>query len=297
LAAQYFNPADHGALRENLRLYLLLTTDGKPHLEDIEGAALAASLLPPVSQEVQHKMGAENLPLNFEAALEPHLRLWSGRFVTGRRPALERTRQNVVQGIRAAILGNPSIEGLYASIVAAEDPNRDLTLQAMSVPADGILKSAAKVRGFYTKSAFDAGALQRLGEGAEQPHRKDWVLGDQVAAKLPPEMQDKQKLARALVDRYFEEYAAEWIRFLQSLSVRVPADPALAAGKLDGGQPKHRGDEQRPRLRAAGGYRGPHVQHRPTVARDAGRSAVGRLGRQLFAARRDAASPSPAEAV
>jgi type VI protein secretion system component VasK len=179
-------------------------------------------------------MGAENLPLNFEAALEPHLRLWSGRFVTGRRPALERTRQNVVQGIRAAILGNPSIEGLYASIVAAEDPNRDLTLQAMGVPADGILKSAAKVRGFYTKSAFDAGALQRLGEGAEQPHRKDWVLGDQVAAKLPPEMQDKQKLARALVDRYFEEYAAEWIRFLQSLSVRVPADPALAAGKLAG---------------------------------------------------------------
>ncbi len=234
IAAKYFNPADHGTLHDNLRLYLLLTTQGQPHLEDVRPEDLTAALQAPVAQEITRKMGAENLPPNFEAELQPHLRLWAQNFMIGRQPALAETDPNLTRDVRAALLGNPSIDGLYNSIVAAEDPSLNLTLETMGVPADGILKSSAQVRGFYTKAGFDQGALQALADGAEQPYRRDWVLGDSVTAKLPPEMQDKQKLAHALVDRYFEAYAEEWTHFLQSLSVRVPPEPGPAAGKLAG---------------------------------------------------------------
>jgi type VI protein secretion system component VasK len=47
-------------------------------------------------------------------------------------------------------------------------------------------------------------------------------------------MQDQKQLYRALVDKYYQEYAAEWMRFLQSLSVRLPGEPGQAAGKLGG---------------------------------------------------------------
>src|SRR6185436_8357654 len=42
------------------------------------------------------------------------------------------------------------------------------------------------------------------------------------------------QLYRALVDKYYVEYAAAWTAFLQSLSVRLPQDPGQAAGKLSG---------------------------------------------------------------
>ena len=234
MAAKYYNPSEHGALRDNLRLYLILTSEGKPHLADVDPSELSAALLGPAAAEVGHKMGAENLPMNFEAALEPHLKLWAAQFLSGMRPALDRTNAALVQNVRNTIVGNPSIEGLYESIAATGDPAFDLPLSAMGVPGDGILKSPGKVRSFYTRAGFEGGALDKLAEGAEQPHRKDWVVGEQASVSLPPEMQDRQKLHRALVDRYFQEYEAEWLRLLRSLAVQVPAEPSLAAGKLAG---------------------------------------------------------------
>ena len=234
MASKYDNPADHARLRDNLKLYLLLTTEGRKHLKDEKAPDFASQLSPLWAQEASHKFGIENLPNNLESGLEEHAAQYATRFLDGNIDPLDKGDGTLVQTARQSLMGSPSIESLYASIVGAEDGTRDLGLTDMGVPGDGALKSNAKIRGFYTKAAFDDDAMDRLAQGAEEPHTRDWVLGEGAVATLPPEMQDQKQLYRALVDKYYQEYASEWLRFLQSLSVRLPGEPGQAAGKLSG---------------------------------------------------------------
>ncbi|HKP98591.1 MAG TPA: type VI secretion system membrane subunit TssM [Fibrobacteria bacterium] len=234
MSSKFYNPAEHARLRDNLKLYLMLTGEGRKHLKEMKPPELAALLAPLWAQEATHKFGIENLPNNLETGLEDHAAFFSERFLDGDIAPLDRGDANLVQTSRQSLMGTPSIEGLYASIEAGEDGSRDLGLTDMGVPADAALKSSAKVRGFYTKAAFEDDAMDRLAQGAEEPHQRDWVLGEGAVATLPPEMQDQKQLYRALVDRYYQAYAEEWMRFLQSLSVRLPGDPGQASGKLSG---------------------------------------------------------------
>ncbi len=234
VASKFYSPAEHAKLRENLKLYLLLTTEGRTHFKEIKAKELASLLAPAWAQESMHKYGAENLAANLETGLEDHANYYAERFLDGKIPALDRGDANLVKATRQSLVGTPSIEGLYASIVGAEDAARDLTITEMGVPADAALKSSGKVRGFYTKAAFDDDAMDKLAQGAEEPHQRDWVLGEGAVTTLPPEMQDQKQLYRALVDKYYQEYADEWLRFLQGLSVRLPQDPGQASGKLSG---------------------------------------------------------------
>lgn len=234
MGSKYDNPSQHAKLRENLKLYLLLTTEGQSHLKETKPAEISEQLAPLWAQEAASKYGVENLPGNLESGLEEHAAQYAARFVAKETPPLAKSDGGLVQGARQSLLGTPSIESLYSSIVAAEDPARDLGLTEMGVPPDAALKSSSKVRGFYTKAAFDDNAMDRLAEGAAEPHQRDWVLGEGAVAQLPPEMQDQKALYRALVDKYYQEYADEWMRFLQGLSVRLPGEPGQAAGKLSG---------------------------------------------------------------
>jgi type VI secretion system protein ImpL len=234
MGTKYDNPSQHARLRENLKLYLLLTTEGQSHLKDTKPAELADELAPLWAQEAAGKFGAENLPIDLESGLEEHATQYSARLAARKTPPLAKSDAALVQAARQSLLGTPSIEGLYASIVASEDPARDLGLSEMGLPPDAALKSNGKVRGFYTKAAFDDDAMDRLAQGAEEPHQRDWILGEGAVAALPPEMQDQKQLYRALVDKYYQEYASEWMHFLQGLSVRLPGEPGQAAGKLSG---------------------------------------------------------------
>ncbi len=234
IASKDYNPSDHAHLRENLKLYLLLTSEGQKHLKETKAADLAAQLTTLWAQDANAKYHMENLPNNFETGLEDHAGYFAERFLDGDIAPLDRGDPSLVAAARQSLMGTPSIDGLYASIVGSEDAGRDLSLTDMGVPADGALKSSAKVRGFYTKAAFDDDAMDKLAQGAAEPHQRDWVLGEGAVAALPPEMQDQKQLYRALVDKYYQEYAEEWMRFLQSLSVRLPGDPGQASGKLSG---------------------------------------------------------------
>lgn len=234
MSSKFYSPAEHAKLRENLKLYLLLTTEGRKHFKETKSQELAGMLSPLWAQEAVHKFGAENLTANLETSLEDHAGYYSERFLDGAIPALDRGDPNLVQSARQSLMGTPSIEGLYASIVGAESSAKDLSITDMGVPPDAALKSNAKIRAFYTKAAFDDDVMDRLAQGAEEPHQRDWVLGEGAVTTLPPEMQDQKQLYRALVDKYYQEYADEWMRFLQSLSVRLPQDPGQASGKLSG---------------------------------------------------------------
>lgn len=234
VSSKFYNPSERAHLRENLKLYLVLTSEGQKHLKETKASELASQLAPLWAQEATHKFGIENLPNNFETGLGDHAAYFAERFLNGNIAPLDRGDANLVQAARQSLMGTPSIDGLYASIAASEDASRDLSITDMGVPSDAALKSGAKVRGFYTKAAFDDDAMDRLEQGAEEPHQHDWVLGEGAVATLPPEMQDQKQLYRALVDKYYQEYADEWMRFLQSLSVRLPGDPGQASGKLSG---------------------------------------------------------------
>lgn len=234
VASKYYNPSEHARMRDNLRLYLLLTGEGRKHLKEIKAPEFAALLGPLWTAEVLHRFGAEYLPNNLESGMEEHAAWFAERYLDKEIAPLAKGDAGLVRAARASLMGAPSIEGLYSAIVAAEDPARDLTIADMGVPPDAALKSAAKIRGFYTKAAFDDDAMDRLAQGAEEPHQKDWVLGEGASQALPPEMQDQRQLYRALVDRYYEEYAREWTSLLQSLSVRLPSEPGQASGKLSG---------------------------------------------------------------
>jgi len=232
-ASNYF-ASQHALLHAQLKAYLLLSPLGWDHLKDEKPEDFAANLASFWIPDLVSRIGLQNLPADFAGLFEPHVRFFVEELTRKKRAPIGKADERIVREARRALLGTPSIEGLFSSIVNGVDPSRDLGLADMGVPADGILKSNARIRGIFTKAVFDDDAMDRLSEGAEAPHQKDWVLGDNVSMALPPEMQDQKQLFRALVDRYFQEYALEWMRFLQSLSVRVPPEPALAAGKLSG---------------------------------------------------------------
>ncbi len=234
VASKFFSPSEHGKLHDNLKTYLLLTTEGRKHFKEIKPPEFAAMLVPLWMQEASHRYGQDNLPANFENGLDDHAAFYAQRYLNGDIPALDRGDANLVQTARQSLMGSPSIESLYASIVGGEDAARDITLTDMGVPPDASLKCSAKIRGFYTKAAFDDDVMDRLSQGAQEPHQHDWVLGEGAVATLPPEMQDQKQLYRALVDKYYQEYAEEWMRLLQGLSVRLPPDPGQASGKLSG---------------------------------------------------------------
>ncbi len=174
------------------------------------------------------------MPANLETALEDHTNHYVELYLSNQIPAIDRGDAGLIQTARQTLLGTPSIDGLYSAIVGSEDATRDLAITDMGVPADAALKSISKIRGFYTKAAFDDDVMDKLAEGAAQPHQKDWVLGEGAVAVLPVEMQDQKQLYRALVDKYYQEYSDEWMRLLQSLSVRLPQDAGQASGKLSG---------------------------------------------------------------
>lgn len=234
VASKYYNPAEHARMRDNLRLYLLLTSEGRKHLKEIKAPEFATLLGSLWTQEVLHRYGVESMPSNLETGMEEHASWFAERYLDEEISPLAKGDANLIQSSRQSLMGTPSIEGLYAALVDAEDPARDLTLAEMGVPADAALKSSVKIRGFYTKAAFDDDAMDRLAQGAEEPHQRDWVLGEGASSSLPPEMQDQRQLYRALVDKYYQEYANEWMSLLQSLSVRLPGDPGQASGKLGG---------------------------------------------------------------
>ena len=234
VASKFYSPAEHARLRENLKLYLMLTSEGRKRLKDASPEEFAGQLAALWTQEAIHKFGAGNLPNGLEPAMEEHAGQYTRLFLDGKIPILDRGDAGLIAAARQALMGAPSIEGLYASIAGAENPARDLAITDMGVPADAALKSSARIRGFYTKAAFEDDAMDRLARGAEEPHQRDWVLGEGAVAALPAEMQDKKLLYRALVDKYYAEYAEEWLRFLHSLSVRLPPDPGQASGKLAG---------------------------------------------------------------
>jgi type VI secretion system protein ImpL len=235
--SSYYVEDEKDRLYADLKLYLALTDLGIPYRETLDVYDLRQGLVSRWMKLLNEQYGLVYLPANFERSLEAHANRYAADAVEGRLPTdgLQRFRtdKKAVAEARNILQGKPSIDALYNSIVQSATEFKDISLTDMGISKEGLLSSDSKVRGFYTKEAFQKGALDYIEKGAEKPHQKDWVLGEK-GIQLPPDMKDKRQLVRALKARYFSEYADEWSRFLGSMRVDVPADLKSLSGRLLG---------------------------------------------------------------
>ncbi len=235
--SSYYSAEDRDRLYSDLALYLSVTDMGIPHRKEIDTYQLSQGLFSNWNKNLSEKVGLMYLPPNFERQLEEQAERYSKDLLAGKLPTdgnkKYQSDKKSVESAREALQGTPSIDGLYNSIVSQAKDYEDLTLESMGLSADGLITSSSKVRGFYTKAAFEQGVLAYIDEAAEKPHKKDWVMGGRIS-ELPPEMADKRKLARALKTRYFEEYRKEWLKFLASLKTEVPTNLTMMSGRIVG---------------------------------------------------------------
>ncbi len=229
MGAAYYTPSDRQRLYQYLRLYLILTGENKDDHKKMQAGDVANDLAGLWSEGLLARFGPENVSPRFLERLPEHAFLYSEGFLKANR-VWKRPNEGLIAQVRKALLGSPSIDGLYGSILSSIPSDKDIGLTEMGVAGDGILRGEARLSGFYTKAVHSDLALDAIREGAEEPNRKDWVLGEALA--LPPNMGDVDALHDALLQRYYEGYARAWTDFMQSLRVDIPPEPGQASGKL-----------------------------------------------------------------
>ncbi len=229
MGAAYFTPSDRQRFYEQLRLYLILTGETGEAKKKLGPEDLSPGLTGLWAEGILARFGAENVSPRLLDRLPDHADVYAERYFKKKR-IWKRPNTVLIAQVRQAMLGNPSLDGVYGSIVASIPADKDLGLSEMGIPGDGILRGEARIPGFYTKLIHAELAMEAIKAGAEEPNRKDWVLGDAVA--LPPEMGNSDALHKALLDRYYDSYARAWSDFMQGLRVDIPSEPGQASGKL-----------------------------------------------------------------
>ena len=206
-------------LYADLKAYLLLTDEAHRLGEDDGNRAFLTRYLTGLTVDT----------------LAPHLPGWtheeaSGRIQTLMASVVDDLRRNagaapgaderLVTRARALVAEQPSIAGVYNRLrLAGRDRLPPFTLdEALPGRARDLLSGPAEVSGFFTQRGWETFVQEAFARESKDPARDDWVMG-RAGSTLPPEMQNREKMAEELKARYFSEYAAEWERFLSSVRV------------------------------------------------------------------------------
>ncbi len=230
ISSQYFNPNDRSVLYDKLKLYLVLSEKGQENLENVDADVIGTQLSAIWTDQLLSKIGAENAVSNMANSLDKHAKLYAHAIVDKKIRPPSIGDPKVIADARQALLGSPSIEGLFSSVVNRFSDAPDIALNDMGVPADALLRHSGRIRGIYTHAAYDGTAMDALEHGAQEPHQKDWVIGQEMA--LPEDMKDERQLHKALVERYYQAYAQEWVQYLQGLTLSMPGELSLASAKI-----------------------------------------------------------------
>jgi type VI secretion system protein ImpL len=138
----------------------------------------------------------------------------------------------VVRG-REVIFEPPSIAGLYNRIrqdaLFTLDP---LTLGEI-IPGQylALFEPGPQVPGAFTQVGWQAAIRPAFERESADPGRDDWVMG-RTGAELPANLRDPALVRQALEDRYFQEYAMAWERFLREVRYRPAGDMGSAGRHL-----------------------------------------------------------------
>lgn len=123
----------------------------------------------------------------------------------------------LVRNVRSILRRIPVSDRLYAQII---HDNTSQTVEAVSLARilegthQGTLMSEYRIPGVYTRAGFQSVFQPAMKKVLDDFGREKWVLGELE--------QGGATLATAVEEKYFGDYAEQWIRFLDSIHVRRP---------------------------------------------------------------------------
>jgi type VI secretion system protein ImpL len=216
--------AEHMAMKDRLRMYLLITAplDGEPPATE------------PGLDEDQRKWLAERIATLWEKPLENagdvaskgEMREVAAAYVEimAEDPTRLFERDDaLVRDVRRVLLRTDRTQSLLAQILTEVDAT-DLDLKTLTDTRVAMKNDNRKVRGTFTRSAWDDYVRDRLYAPLGDMLGDEWVLG--ISEE---EMQkDREKQLEELRSAYFEQYIAEWKQFINAIYVEQP-DSYLSA--------------------------------------------------------------------
>lgn len=220
--------ADHRAMKDRLRMYLLITKplDGRPASEPGLDEDQKAWLTERITV-----LWEKPLEMEGDAATKDQMRNVARAYVeimaTDEGRLFERD-DALVDGVRKILRRTDRTQALLAEILEEVDAV-DLDLKTLTDTRDAMKNDNRKVRGRFTRQAWDDYLRDRLYQPIGDMLGDEWVLG-----LSEEEMkQDREKQLEELRSAYFEQYIAEWKQFLQAIYVTQPDSYPSALSTLE----------------------------------------------------------------
>ncbi|MEM8557349.1 MAG: type VI secretion system membrane subunit TssM [Bacteroidota bacterium] len=203
-------------LHETLKAYLLLSEESA-RLEDGANEQFLAGFLASEARALLRERDSLSVTPQVSDHLATHMEAYAQALANGTLLPYTVSGDLVAQA-RRAITAAPSIGSVYSALrqeaLYSLDP---LTLQDDVVSREhaALFARGSEVPGFFTQEGRDF-AERRFSEESADPSRDDWVLGQENMA-LPESMLDSDRMKAELYERYYDDYAAAWERFLRSV--------------------------------------------------------------------------------
>lgn len=221
--------AEHVAMKDRLRMYLLITMPlegGRPEAE-------------PGLDEDQRKWLTERIATLWEKPLEiagdvaskGEMREVAAAYVEilANEPVrLFERDDGLVKDVRKILMRTDRTQSLLNQILAEVD-SPDLDLKLLTDTRDAMKNDNRKVRGAFTRSAWDEYIRDRLYAPLGDMLGDEWVLGISEEEMK----KDREKQLVELRSAYFEQYIAEWKQFINAIYVEQPANYAAALTTLE----------------------------------------------------------------
>lgn len=211
----------------SLKLYLLLTwpkRPGEPVLDDGAKTFLTEEL-------VERWASALGRPPNAgqREAMRTHVRLYLQLLAADPRIAFQRD-QVVVLRVRAALTRADVIDLAIEQVIGeVEREGWDLTFHDMGggTLSSGLIQNVKRVRGAFTRNAWNTRIRARLRDPVEELLGEPWVLG--IDPRLINTVPREQQII-LLRNNYLRRYIAEWRQMLEGLRIlRAPNEDGVYA--------------------------------------------------------------------
>lgn len=224
--------AERDSLYNDLRAYLLMTSEAE-RLNESEGnvyflerylaSQSAAAILPQTSAGERDELRSQ---------IERQASAFTTGLAQGTVMPFE-IETSLVERMRTLIYEPPSVARVYTRL----KEEGMATLQPFTL-ADALrgrslemFAGRPEVPGFFTKRGWDTYVEKAFADETKSPDRADWVMG-YAEQDLPESMQNEDQLLEQLREMYFNEYAANWDRFLRSVRVAPFGDIRTASRSL-----------------------------------------------------------------
>jgi type VI secretion system protein ImpL len=167
--------------------------------------------------------------------MRPGDSLYTNLFVDVLDAPVVRTDSQLVAQVRKRLYVLPTVDGIYDEMMHGDAARglRPITLASVAGGAwpTPFERSTKGVRGVFTKAGWDGYVQAAIEQWSKEPGKTDWVIGSRPD-RLTSDLRDPEQLAGLLLQKYFEDYIAEWRHFLRDVRYQR-LDMRTAATSLD----------------------------------------------------------------